>query len=66
MRSEVLAHGDPRGSMGRIRRKRTRDNSSPVTDGLVSYVEYAQLAAELSRRSGLRPPVRQESMSSSE
>ena len=35
--------------MGRIRRKRTRDISSPVTDGFVSSSEYAQPAVQLSR-----------------
>jgi hypothetical protein len=39
--------------MGRIRRRRTRGISSPVTDGLVSCFEYAQVVAELSRFSPL-------------
>jgi hypothetical protein len=35
--------------MGRVRRRRTRDPSSPVTDGFVSCIEYAQVDEELSR-----------------
>jgi hypothetical protein len=34
--------------MGRIRRRRTRDISSPVTDGFVSCSQYAQAWHELS------------------
>ena len=34
--------------MGRIRRRRTRDISSPVTDGFVSCTQYAQAWHELS------------------
>ncbi len=35
--------------MGRVRRRRTRDISSPTTDGFVSWLEYAQVDGELSR-----------------
>jgi hypothetical protein len=48
MRSGVSARELER-TMGRVRRRRTRDPSSPVTDGFVSCTEYAQVDAELSR-----------------
>jgi hypothetical protein len=35
--------------MGRVQRRRTRAISSPVTDGFVSFLEYAQVGADLSR-----------------
>jgi hypothetical protein len=35
--------------MGRVQRRRTRDPFSPVIDGFVSCLEYAQVDDELSR-----------------
>ena len=47
-----------RRTVGRVRRRRTRAISSPVTDGVASFIQYAQAGADLSRfpRNSLHVP----------